>query len=426
MANIKPFCGIYFNQDKITDISKVICPPYDIISPVAQESYHRLSPYNMIHLEFGRDKPGEDKYKRAEVSFNNWLKEEILMRDKEPAIYFYNQRFTIRGEAKERLGFIALLRLEGKGNTVFPHEHTRLESKEDRFQLIRRVEANLSPIFVLFSDEKRIIRRTYEKYIKDTSPFIEIIDEERMSHKIWRFNSEDALELFQAQMENKNIFIADGHHRYEVALAFREEMKKKLGNLPEEADSSYIMAYFTNIEGKGLSILPIHRLVEGISDFRIDTFKEAVKAYFDIQEIKERDNFLLLLEKAGVRENTLGMYRDKKFYLLRLKNKKFLDKEILDKPKEYRSLDVTILNYIVLKRILGLNLEDKEKIKFNPNTDELISHVDNCNSSVAFFLNPVKIEQLVSIAQAGERMPPKSTYFYPKVYAGLLINKFNI
>lgn len=426
MANIKPFCGIYFNQDKITDISKVICPPYDIISPVAQESYHRLSPYNMIHLEFGRDKPGEDKYKCAEVSFNNWLKEEILMRDKEPAIYFYNQRFTIRGEAKERLGFIALLRLEGKGNTVFPHEHTRLEPKEDRLQLIKHVEANLSPIFVLFSDEKRIIRRTYEKYIKDTSPFIEIIDEERMSHKIWRFNSEDALESFQAQMENKNIFIADGHHRYEVALAFREEMKKKLGNLPEEADFNYIMAYFTNIEGKGLSILPIHRLVEGISDFRIDTFKEAVKAYFDIQEIKERDNFLLLLEKAGVRENTLGMYRDKKFYLLRLKNKKFLDKEILDKPKEYGSLDVTILNYIVLKRILGLNLEDKEKIKFNPNTDELISHVDNNNNSLAFFLNPVKIEQLVSIAQAGERMPPKSTYFYPKVYAGLLINKFNI
>jgi len=384
-----------------------------------------MSPYNMIHLEFGKDKPGEDKYKLAETYFNNWLKEEILIQDKKPAIYFYNQRFAVRGETKERLGFIALLRLEGKGNTVFPHEHTRLEPKEDRFQLIRRVEANLSPIFVLFSDEKRIIRRTYERYIKDTAPFIEISDEEKMSHKIWRFNSEDAWELFQAQMENKNIFIADGHHRYEVALAFKEEMKQKLGNLPEEADFNYIMAYFTNIEGKGLSILPIHRLVEGISDFRIDNFKEKIKAYFDIQEIKERDQFLLLLEKAGVRENTLGMYKDKKFYLLRLKNKKILDKEILDKPKEYRSLDVTILNYIVLKRILGLDLEDKEKIKFNPNTDELISRVDNDNSSVAFFLNPVKIGQLVSIAQAGERMPPKSTYFYPKVFAGLLINKFN-
>lgn len=384
-----------------------------------------MSPYNMIHLEFGKDKPGEDKYKLAETYFNNWLKEEILIQDKKPAIYFYNQRFAVRGETKERLGFIALLRLEGKGNTVFPHEHTRLEPKEDRFQLIRRVEANLSPIFVLFSDEKRIIRRTYERYIKDTAPFIEISDEEKMSHKIWRLNSEDAWELFQAQMENKNIFIADGHHRYEVALAFKEEMKQKLGNLPEEADFNYIMAYFTNIEGKALSILPIHRLVEGISDFRIDTFKEKIKAYFDIQEIKERAQFLLLLEKAGVRENTLGMYKDKKFYLLRLKNKKILDKEILDKPKEYRSLDVTILNYIVLKRILGLDLEDKEKIKFNPNTDELISRVDNDNSSVAFFLNPVKIGQLVSIAQAGERMPPKSTYFYPKVFAGLLINKFN-
>lgn len=426
MANIKPFCGFYYNQEKIADISKVICPPYDIISPLGQECYHNRSPYNMIHLVLGRDIAGQDKYKRATTYLNDWIKNEILIQDKASAIYFYNQQFNIKGERKERIGFIALLQLEDKQNSILPHEHTRLEPKEDRLQLLRHVKANLSPIFVLFSDQKRVIKRTYEQYIRDTPPFIDIIDEENVSHKIWRLNSNDILKTFQMQMNNKNIFIADGHHRYEVALGFREEMNKKLGGLPEDSDYNYIMAYFTNIESRALSILPIHRLVVGLSDFRIDEFKEAIKQYFDIQELKEKDKFLFLLEKAGVRENTLGIYKDKKFYLSRLKNRKILDKEIYDKPKEYRTLDVTILNYIIFRRILGLDLEDKEKIKFNPNSDELIAQVDVDKSAVAFFLNAVKIEQLVSIAMKGQRLPAKSTYFYPKVPAGLVINKFKI
>jgi uncharacterized protein (DUF1015 family) len=424
MAKIKPFCGIYYNQEKISDISSVICPPYDIISPAAQEYYHNRSSYNTIYLEFGRDVANEDKYKRAKDYLDRWTKEEMLIQDKSPAIYFYNQEFNVKGERKSRLGFLALLRLEDKEGTVLGHEYTRLEAKEDRLNLIRRVKANLSPIFVLFSDEKRLIKRTYERYLKETKPMIDIIDQEKIAHQVWRLNAQEALTAFGAQMEDRKIYIADGHHRYEVALSYREEMKKKLGGLSANSDLNYIMAYFTNIESRGLSIFPAHRLVKEILQAQTSKLKESLGKYFDIQEVKEKDQLFFLMEKAGTHENTFGVYHDKKFYLLRLKNVKILDKEMLDKPKEYRHLDVTILNFIILKRILGLELEDKEKIKFYPHNDELISQVDGDKSSIAFFLNPVKIEQLVSIASQGERMPSKSTYFYPKVPAGLIINKF--
>jgi uncharacterized protein (DUF1015 family) len=426
MANIKPFSGFCYNADKISEVSKVICPPYDIITPLAQEHYHKKSPYNIIRLELGMDIAGQDKYRRAAVEFNKWIKEQILIQDKTPAIYFYNQDYNLKGERRSRLGFIALLQLEDKRNAVFPHERTRLEPKEDRLRLIKRVKANLSPIFVLFSDQERIIRRTYEQYIKDATPAIAAVDEERVSHKIWKLDAADALKRIQAQMLNKNIFIADGHHRYEVATSFREHMKKKLGSLSSESDINYIMAYFTSIESHGLSILPVHRLIRKVGNFRMDNFKEAIKEYFDIQELKDKNKFLFLMEKAGARQNTLGMYKDKTFYLLRLKSIKILDKEILDRPKDYRALDVSILNYLILRKFFALDLEDKEKIKFSPDCAEFISEVDHNKNSLAFFLNPVKVEQLVSIAAKGEIMPSKSTYFYPKVPAGLVINKFKI
>lgn len=423
MAKIRPFCALRYNREKIPDLSQVVCPPYDVINPSAQEYYRRLSPYNMIHLILGKDVAGEDKYQRAAANFNSWIKERILVADSAPAVYFYNQQFNVRGELKNRLGFIALLRLEDKENKIFPHEHTRLEPKEDRLRLLRRVKANLSPIFVLFSDRKRVIRRTYEQYISDAAPVINVTDAEKVSHKIWKLDCEKALNMLQAQMGDENIFIADGHHRYEVASAFRDKMNKRLARPQPQADYNYILAYFTNIESKGLTIFPIHRLVKKVNDFKIEKFKEAAKEYFDIQEVKEKSRFFFLMEIAGVRENTLGMYKDGKFYLLRLKNLKILDSEISDKPREYRSLDVTILNYIIFKRILGLDPESKDKIIFTPDSNELIAQVDASKSSIGFLLNPVKIDRLVSIARGGERMPTKSTYFYPKVPAGLVINK---
>jgi len=425
VAKIKPFKAIVYNQEKVKDLSKVVCPPYDIISPQQQEHYHDVHPYNLIHILLGKDIPGEDKYVRAGSYFREWLKNKILIQDERPAIYFYSQQYNIRGEKKTRLGFISLLYLGDKNSPIFVHEHTRLAPKEDRFKLLKRVKANLSPIFVVFLDKKRIIRRTYHQHILEKKPFLDVMDEDKIIHRLWRLDSPEVIGGMQNSILGENIFIADGHHRYEVACAYREEMKKKLGTITGEEGFNYILSYFTNTDSHGLSILPIHRLLRLDSPLDMKMFLSAIADYFDVEEIKDKTRFFFLMEKGGSTEHVLGMYKDKKYWLLRLKNIKILDKEIHDKPKEYRSLDVSILNHMVLKKILGFSPQDKENLSFTPQIDELIERVDNDNSYVAFFLNPVKIQQIISVALNGERMPPKSTYFYPKVLSGLVINNLN-
>jgi len=423
MTKIAPFRAVIYNKEKIKDTSKVVCPPYDIISVADQQYYHDASSHNLIHILLGKDIAGEDKYRRAAAYFKDWLKNEILIQDERPAIYFHSQQYTIAGEKKSRLGFIARLYLDDKNPCVFGHEHTRLEPKEDRLRLLKNVKANLSPIFVLFSDQKRIIQRVYQQHIQDKKPFIDILDKEKIVHKVWRLDDKAILDKLQIDMQNKNIFIADGHHRYEVACAYRDEIKKRLGILTGEEDFNYIMAYFTNTESRGLSILPIHRLVRLDSKLDINNLKGLFLEYLDVEEVKDKTRFFFLMEKAGRTEHVLGIYKDKKYWLLRLKNIKLLDRMIVDKSIGFRSLDVSILNYIVLKKILGVNLENKEKLIFSPNREELIELVNNEPSLVAFFLNPVKIQQIISLALNNEKMPAKTTYFYPKVLSGLVMNK---
>ncbi|MCM8780495.1 MAG: DUF1015 domain-containing protein [Candidatus Omnitrophica bacterium] len=425
MTEIEPLKGIFYNQAKIRDISCVVCPPYDIISPAKQEYYHNLHPYNFIHVLLGKDTPGEDKYKRAGNYFRDWIKQGIFIQDDTPAIYFYAQHYVLKGQRMHRLGFIALLRLEDKDSQkkVFGHEHTRLEPKEDRLRLLREIKANLSPIFVIFPDYRRIIQRNFQQHIHSEKAFIDITDEEKVEHKLWRLQSQDTINKIKIQMQDASIFIADGHHRYEVACAFRDEMKSKLSKFTGKESFNYILAYFTNALSPGLTVLPIHRLVRLNNNKDIDDLKLGFKEFFDVEEVKDKNRFFFMMAKAGNTGHVLGMYKCKKYWLLRLKNIKILDRIIDDKPREFRLLDVAILNYLVFKRILQLDPEDKERINFIQDADELIQQTDDDFSSIGFFLNPVKVEQILRVAQSGYKMPAKSTYFYPKVLSGLIINK---
>lgn len=428
MTKIQPFRAVIYNQEKIKDLSSIVCPPYDIIPQNLRQYYYDKNPYNLIHILLGKDIPGEDKYQRASHYFKDWLRNKILVQTQEPAIYFYSQQYSIRGEKRTRLGFISLLHLGDQDQSAFGHEHTRLEAKEDRLRLLKQVNANLSPIFVIFSDKKRIIQRTYQQQIEGKAPFIDITDDEKNRHKVWKVNSPDVLKKIQVDMNDTNIFIADGHHRYEVACAYRDEMRRKLnGAITAEETFNYTLAYFTNTDSRDLSILPIHRLLKLDKNIDLDSFRLNLKAYFDLEEVKDKNRFFFLMEKGGRTEHVLGMYmhKDKKFWLLRLKNIKILDKLIGDKPNVFRSLDVCILNAIILKKILGLDLENKESLIFSPYAEEFIEKVDSNPLYIAFFLNPVKVEQIISVALIGERMPAKSTYFYPKVLSGLVINKFD-
>ncbi|MCX5714096.1 MAG: DUF1015 domain-containing protein, partial [Candidatus Omnitrophica bacterium] len=212
MSLIKPFQAVTFNQEKLTDISSLACPPYDVISSERQRYYHQLNPYNFIH------------------------------------------QYTIKGEKRIRLGFIALLELDKGSGSVLGHEHTRLEAKEDRLKTIRQTNANLSPIFVVFADKKRIVQRLYREFAFDKKPFIEITDDEKNIHKLWRIDNPFMLEDIQSKMSQEKIFIADGHHRYEVACAYRNQLQQKFPHL-KDPSFNYIMAYFTNTDSRGLSIL---------------------------------------------------------------------------------------------------------------------------------------------------------------------------
>ncbi|MFH1458524.1 MAG: DUF1015 domain-containing protein [Candidatus Omnitrophota bacterium] len=428
MPQIKPFRALMYNQEKIRDLSRVACPPYDIISPVDSNYYHDSSPYNFIHLELGKKVPGEDKYKRAKNYLKDWLKDRILIKDEEPCIYFYSQQYSLRGVKRERLGFISLLHLGDKKPSIYSHEHTRLEPKEDRLRLIKKVKANLSPIFLIFPDNKRIVQRTYQHHIQEKSLLMEITDKEKVTHKLWRIDAPEVLAYMQAGMQKENIFIADGHHRYEVAATYRDLMKKKLGEAFTGQESfNYVLAYFTNAPSHDLCVLPVHRLVKTKAKFDYKSFIMKLKDYFYVEEKVSRDKaqFFFLMEKGGRTEHVLGMYKDSKFHLLRLKNIRILDKMMNGKSKEYRSLDVSILNNLILKNILKLDIEDKRNIVYSPYADEFIDKVDRSNMHIAFILNPAKISEIISVALNAERMPSKTTYFYPKVLSGLVMHKFD-
>ncbi len=424
MIKIKPFKAVFYNQEKLKDLSSVVCPPYDVISPAQQDYYHKLDPYNYIHVLLGKDVPGEDKYARAAKIFESWLKNKILIQDKKPAIYFYSQQYNIRGESKTRLGFISLLRLGDNNSPVFGHEHTRLEAKEDRLHLIRQVNANLSPIFIVARDNKRVIQRLYEQYAAAKPAFMEVTDNEKTEHKVWRIDAPEALAMVESGMLKEDAYIADGHHRYEVSCAYRDQMREKLGSkFNEESSFNYTLAYFTNTDQRGLSILPIHRLLKLDRQVPLGSLIPKLKDYFDVEEVKDKTRFFFLLEKSGRSEHVLGLYKEKKYLLLRLKNVRMLDKLIADKPKEYRTLDVAILNHIIFDGVLAQDYPGKGHLKYSPHAQEFIEAVDSDPLGIAFFLNPVKIEQIIAVALNGNKMPEKSTYFYPKVLSGLVINR---
>ncbi|MCX5698689.1 MAG: DUF1015 domain-containing protein [Candidatus Omnitrophica bacterium] len=248
MSKIKAFKAVVYNPKVIGDFKHVVCPPYDVISSQAQDILHERSPRNFIHILLAKDSPLDDKYHRAGVIFRSWLKEEVLIQDEQPAVYFYSQQYVIRGEKKTRLGFISLLRLpDEKGSAVFGHENTHNAAKLDRFKLVKQVRANLSPIFIIFLDKKRIIQRVFQKYIPAQKPFIEVFDDEKTAHKLWRLNDPGVLKTIESSMDNENMFIADGHHRYEVSCAYRDMLREKLGaQFTGEEDFNFCLAYFTN------------------------------------------------------------------------------------------------------------------------------------------------------------------------------------
>jgi uncharacterized protein (DUF1015 family) len=417
MIKVKPFPAIIYNYShKLCQPRKVICPPYDIITPVEAESYRRFSPYNMIHLTLPVRSSGRSRYRTSALLFRHFMERQIFYQETQPVIYCYQQEFKEKGARFSRLGFIACLGLDDS-SSIHGHEHTRIEPKEDRFKLLVNVQANLEPIFVLFSDQGRTIRDIFKKHICSSKPLISFRDRENNTNILWRLSNSDVLRQIEKGMANKTLFIADGHHRYEVSLNYQALMRKKLtAAFKGNEDFNYIMAYFCPLESSGLVVRPVHRLVMGIDSLPMDKFRK----FFYIRKIT-RDSLFRLMRPPVSKQRMFGVYFNKNCYIFILKNRQIMGK--ID--KDYRSLDISLLNHLILKGLLRVDPNNKERVIFSADTQGLIRQANIDKTSLIFFMKPVKISSIISLAGTGKKMPAKTTYFYPKVPSGLAIYKFS-
>jgi len=421
MPNIKPFQAVFYNSKKIKDLSKVFCPPYDVITPEEQNYYLNRSPYNFTHIVLGKDKLRDDKsnnkYTRAKKTYKDWLKRGILVQDEKSCIYFYKQEYKILGQYYSRLGFISLMELQDeKDSKVIPHENTHSDAIDDRLRLWRSLNSNLSCIFVCYADKQKKIENVFYRYVISSKPFLDIEDGDKVRHKLWRLEDPQLIQDVSDTVSRQNVFIADGHHRYKVAMKYQRARLGRKMNPNGQEPYNYVMTYYTNIDSKNLTILPMHRIVKHLPK-NLNFLDE----YFRIDKVKTKEDLMILLMKAGINEHAFGLYTEEGRKLLRLKSKFLINQLIKDGSKEYKALDATILKHLVFDRV-GLDSDD---IIYTKDLDEATGMVDRRKADASFIMNAVKISQLKSVALNGEKMPPKSTYFYPKVLSGLTVYKMN-
>ncbi len=445
MAVIKPFRGIRYNKEKTQNMEKVVSPPYDVISEQGKRDYLNSSPYNIVRLILPEPDEENDKYSSARNLFNQWLNSDIIRRDQCLSIYIYQQIFNIAREDITRTGFICLLKLEDfKTGTVLPHEKTLSAPKEDRLKLMNACSANLSQIFGLYQDTNYLISQILEKYTSDLptkrvqdieplQPIIDITDTKEERHKLWAIVDKSDIHTIISTMKDKKVFIADGHHRYETALNYKKQMTEKNQNHRGDEPYNFIMMYLCEMDDSGLVVLPTHRLIKDVPEFDKSTFKQNLSTYFDVIRTNKKDLFEYMEKNRD--KHVFGLYMGRsntsgEFYALTF-NKGFQRnglKPLVEEniPEAWKELDVAILHKVIIENILGITDESvklQKNINYTAYSEEGIAQVDNGSYELLLFLNPTKLSQIKEISLNGEVMPQKSTYFYPKLITGLVINE---
>lgn len=424
---ILPFPGFHYNQAKVGDLLEVVSPPYDVISPAARQKYCERHPYNFVHLTLGKNLPGDNeipnKYLRSAELLRRWIQENILLRGNLPAIYLYTLKFRYREKSFIRRGIISLVKLEeySRGK-IFPHEMTQEEPKADRLALLRACRAHLEPVFGIWFPSHNA-KESFYRLFENEEKITEIKDEDGAIHSLGRITGEDYIEPLESFFRDKNIVIADGHHRYEAALEYqRQQSLAEKGFAPER----YVMMYLVSQDDPGLVILPTHRLIPSCP---LD-FSSLIKRlepdfqirYFNFQNREERCQQASLFSQMVLKRPSLGMYfGNEKTYCMLIPRKPFCRE---GKSREWNALEAVILQELILEPIFGIKElsfgERGEKIGYTHDEAEAIQKVREGSYQIAFFLNSPEMNQIERIALQGERMPSKSTYFYPKPLSGLV------
>lgn len=439
MAEILPFRAIRYDARRVP-LDAALTQPYDKITPEMQARYYAASPYNLISIEKGKTLPTDTSsnsvYTRAASSLADWLAQGILVRDSAPSIYVYFQDFALPGTtlALQRRGFIALGRLADYAEgVVFRHERTLTAPKADRLNLLRHTRAQTGQLFMLYDDPSRRVDAILEEASK-APPSAEVTDEFGVIHRLWAITDGAKIERVAGAMAAQRFVIADGHHRYETALAYLDECRAKAGGVNSDAPYEKAMWTCFNIHQDGIKILPTHRVVRNLSGFSVDHFLKAASAYFNwyaypFGSAEERADayaeFSRDLARRGRNGQVIGMYAaGTAFYLLVLRDGSGLERWLPDLSPAQRKLDVVLLHRLLLENCLGISAEKvaaEANVSYEREMDSAIADVDSGAAQIAFLLNPVRVKQVTDLALAGEVLPQKSTDFYPKLLSGLCI-----
>jgi uncharacterized protein (DUF1015 family) len=417
MAEIQPLHAVHYDTHTAGALENLVAPPYDVIDDKMRGELIAKSPFNIVEVDLPSPEPGEDPYAHAEHIFEAWLQQGVMVKEREPSIWIMRQQFRIGTETLNRTGFFARVRVEDYGQgRIRPHERTHPGPKEDRLRLTRATRANLSPIFSLFNDPGDAAWAVLAP-ITEAEPYATVVDADGIADRIWRCTDPDVISDLQAAMAEQELLIADGHHRYETARVYAEE-------IGGEGEHNYVLQFLCSMEDPGMVILPTHRLLTDLADSaKQEALAATLREHFDIEELGSTDE----LEPPAGDLPAFG-YIDahfKKPFRLTLKDRSRLEQAMPDKPDAYRRLDTAVLEALILRGPAGLSEDDISHLNglaYSKDFDDALAAVSDGRADAAFIMRGTPIEQVREVAAAGETMPPKSTFFYPKIPTGLLVN----
>jgi len=435
MAEVVPFKGVRYNPKLISEMATVVAPPYDVISPEEQEALYQRDPYNVIRLEFGKHQPGDcadnNVHTRAGRYFREWMDQDILGSDPKPCFYLTNISFSCMGDYHTRYGLIGRVRVEPfEKGIVLPHERTFSKVKSERLMLMKASHANFSPVFGLYAGGSDLMDR-FNEIAHVQAPAIDLVDDKGHRHKLWCLDQDEVVNQLVAYFETRKIYIADGHHRYETALNYRNWVKENHPELPADHPSNFIMMSLSSMIDPGMIILPAHRLLKTVDDEQAAVFAQRAAQFFDITAISSDNGaegalkqFSRLLESKAD-QHAIGLYsRNPSMLQVMTLKEGVMERLFKDQiPAALRDLDVTILTHVILMELMGFDqqrLDDETQIGYRTSIQDAVQAINEGAAQLAFILNPTKIEQVLRVSENGLIMPRKSTYFYPKVLSGLV------
>lgn len=417
---IKPINAIVYNQE-IVDMDKVVAPPYDVITSEYCDELYERDPFNIVRLILTK---GDNRYEDAKNYYEKWLLEGVLIKTKKPSIFYMIQKYTTESGRKiERKGFIARNKIESfESKKILPHEYTMGGPKADRLKLTKAIRANLSQIFMVYSDPLMTIEnKVLPKYINQ-KPYIDVVDDNNVEHIVYLIDDEKDIKIIQDTLSDKTLLIADGHHRYETAMNYSKEC--------DDVEAQYVMSYFTNAQDDNLIIFPTHRIIT--KDIDPSYIMEAVKKYYDVDKMpfeasnknEVKKEFLEKIEESNKTRITTGLYlkNNNAFYILKLKDKMT---DLIDAPDVLKKLDLVVLHELIITKELNYTKDEQmaqQGIKYIKQEFEAFDAIDNNKASASFIMAYPKMKDITDISSQGYRMPQKSTYFYPKLLSGIVIN----